>query len=1493
MSDLSQELLVPGIARKRIISVIIVSGILLSVFAFSTFLFSMLMGSQRDAPSEQLEDAELEKLQLDLPPLPWDLEELQKYLEENQPELTQDQIQQLIDSIENMQDGDIQNMDLAMMGLAIAALLGSNIEVFRVYNYDSLGAMSDNLWRYECFDQFTGTGWESSAIKTSTPFFSYDDYYSDYSSQDLLKIQMSMNAPSIGASSFVVPSLFPTPFIMDGSVDCPTIDDGATILYKDTLNCTTLDVSFNSEESTALSYEMFGLDLPTNEEINNSAVDESYTPTAIKDQYLQLPTNIPAYISGNSFFQKHYSVLNSIIKPSDNAFMVANKIRNYLQANFSFDPMIYLDNGPEDGEDIVYWFSEHQKGVWSDFASAFCALGRAFGIAARFVDGFNSIDIVEEDDNGQNTFLIKYKNLYNWAEIFVPTDTSGSGMWVQMNVLYESFGEGGNPIPVEDFYLNLYSNFTGGSRNQVANITAHLSSPSASPANRLVSFTDLTMNNLPLGAVYTNDDGNASILIPIGPSQVVGPHIIQASYYSAVNYTSYVVYGPIQVDLSYVNPQNVNRSVQAINNQTNVQGIVWDPTNGQRVKNTTLDFVLLQKGTFTKVTSPFNPGSIDSNNNGEFDLILTVNPSVPLGQYQIRVDFNGSWYSIPIAVGIMSASSNRVDLNVSEYVVKKIYFYINNTPSSDAEHPVVTRWTNIALKAVVLDRDNVPLQNEVVEFRDITNNSLIGVNWTNANGITTLSYNVGYYSMSGPNLLVARVDNLKNYSYYILNEKPTINITSGPTPLEINRTGSGATQFRIIGNVNDTTNHKGVGFTEIILKLIKNGYDNSTYLIAIPPTINPFTTDKNGKFDITFRVRYDIPPGNYNLRIDFNGTYNLISNIYYPHTFYLSYINSSKYLTDQLKISAPDIFIFNFWINGTPTNSFTFELNRYQKLNFSASINCGGFPIADGEWVNFYDLTEGTSIGSDQTTSGKAEFIYQTTYLTIAGPHLVRASWSTKYNYSYYILDAPISVNLKLCPQPNIVNKSTTIDRTFTIRGFLNDSTNNNPIKFGEISVHMFDGSIDVTALNYLTLKAGWLQLNATGEIYAVYYVESSTPAKNYTLQVWFNGTFLWSLPNNADNPHNFFLPTTDNFSIAANGLYPLKVKDPSNVSIYLLINGSRTYASYSDINPPRIFQRGQWINFSVYITQAGSPVSINNASIYDVYINNKLKTFDMSFSAPVGYHEFILPTALWYAGLHQIKINWSIFETFNSTYVIINEPVDIFASSSEPVVRRDVDLFTVFGSVEESGVPLRGLRVRIVLLTEIGTDVSSYLDVYAGTIQTIDSDGEFTFYVDSISINCPQGHYHIRIDFNGSIEATGILLSNNMVNASSLTIDLNVTAGTLVIKDSYYTKYESLAPTKWINGDTLYVIGNLSYDNGLGLANMYLNVTVKKWDGTIIASNITVITDAFGGFNASLLIDENWPTYRSDTAIWVYFDPLDLGNNLQYVDGSYRNFML
>jgi len=451
------DLLVTAINKKRVIKIILTAVLLVFTFAFSTIFFSFLWNTLRPLPSSELAEADEEEGIPTQIPFPYNISDFQDLFSDLN--LTTDQLSDLLDALADMFDGDIDDLDLGDYGAALAALMFSEVEVFRIYDYDDYNEILTKFWKYESFDEYTGDGWHSSAATVPYSYYTYGDYSSQHWDKDLLSLKIPLT-PSIGINSMVIPSLFHTPLIMENSVQANNMQ-GTPNLFKDEFNCTTLDIDFSMDEDVNMTYEMFGLDLPTSSEIDAVAIEPSYTPVPIKSKYLQLKGDtINVYISNNDDFAYHYNQINATILSSDNTFIVADKIRNYLQYNFIriSDPSQY--NPAPDGYDQVEWFLEEGIGYWSDFTSAFCAFARAFGIASRFVDGFNSFLAEEQFDNfeDRNAIAIKYKNMYNWAEIYIPTDVSGDGIWIQMDVYYDNYGS--VPPSLANYSLVLNSNFT-------------------------------------------------------------------------------------------------------------------------------------------------------------------------------------------------------------------------------------------------------------------------------------------------------------------------------------------------------------------------------------------------------------------------------------------------------------------------------------------------------------------------------------------------------------------------------------------------------------------------------------------------------------------------------------------------------------------------------------------------------------------------------------------------------------------------------------------------------------------------------------------------------------------------------------------------------------------------------------------------------------------------------------------------------------------------
>ncbi|TXT64397.1 MAG: putative Transglutaminase-like superfamily protein [Promethearchaeota archaeon] len=1270
MVELEEQLLSSGISKKKAVGVILIVGILISALLFSVTLINLFFDTQRLEPNENLIGAIPQDPILTTPPIPWDPsiladlidpDDFADWLDDLDIDLTEEQLQDLLDDLleqySDMIDGNIDDLDLSLFAGLIGAFLLSDIEVFRVYDYDNIDSVSGRLWKYECFDQFTGTTWESTSPLSNFNFYPYSEYISKHSGQDNFTLNMPLSPDQTGFSSFVIPNLFPNPYIMENSVNMNVsgiIDPSETRLSKTEFNSTTLTLEFLSTGNFTMSYELFGLDLPTFTEINNSAVDEIYTPTTIRNRYIQLPPDISTYLSAHPNFESHYNTLDDIIQSSDNAAMVAYKIINYLESNFAFNPAAAFSNPAPSGTDIVEWFCQTQEGVWSDFVSAFCAFSRAFGVASRFVDGYNSRNLEEIFDpaEGKNALLIKQANIYNWAEVYVPTSTDGSGNWVQVDVC-----ENLSPInATTNFNISVSTNFTEGYRNigNVANISATLTSINQSVANRIITFRDESMG-LIINTVSTDQNGNAWTTINLDSSQTIGLHTISASYSTAVNYTFYMINGTnttIDLYLTSVSPSTVNLSQTP---SVNIQGYLEDPVSGNRVTAAVISFLLFDKGSPAPIAGALTPPGGITDTNGQFDLALSIDTSLPSGEYEIRADFNGSWLSGP-TYPFINDSSNRADINLTKEQTYSVWFYMNDIEANNYNSPIVLRSSSLELKALLLNESGGAVAGQNITFLD-DSNVIIGQAQTNLSGYAIFNFNIDNTIPAGPNQLHARYGNTANSSYFILN--------------------------------------------------------------------------------------------------------------------------------------------------------------------------------------------------------------------------------------------APINHTFITFPQPNSISKVPSDGMTFNISGFLYDNQSN-PVKYGLSSLIMFDGGTDVS--HFLTLESGSLYSDLNGYIYQEYSVSDSTPSKNYTLQLIFDGIFLYP------DPFLFnFSGYSINFSSIRNGDYDLEVYDPNNITILFEVNGTPTRSYFDDSNPPRSYNKGDIIGFSVDIFNETGRVDFDTVELYDVDQGNQLigsYTFDGS-ETPDGHYTFAIDTSEtgWHAGLHQIRVTWGNMGVYNSTYVIIDEPASITIDQSSLTVQRGVDGFIISGNVYDplSTYDLRGFEVGIYLFDSNNQDVSNQFNFNFGSSQNmiIDNNGDFSFSINSIdSDTLLQGEYSIRIDFNGTISAPGIDLTNGMVHFTSSPLSINLTAGTNIIQQDFYTLiYENQYPAYWVDTDTLIVVGNLTWDNSTGISGMYINVTIKDLNGNTIASNNSVQTDSFGGFNVSLYIDpaEPWPSLRSDSEIWVYFDPTY--NNLDYIIASNEEF--
>ncbi|MFX1238244.1 MAG: transglutaminase domain-containing protein, partial [Promethearchaeota archaeon] len=1071
MSELKEKILGPSNIRSQAIKVIILSVILITAFAFSVSILTFVFGSVRNKPSERKSDADFDDPVLVEIPIPFDIDDLMDLFEDL--DLTPEELQELLETLMEMYDGDFDDIPLEDLAALMAAMMFSDVEAFRVYDYPSVTEIEDYLWKYECFDQYSQGSWSASDPSLDTiSFHTYAEYASNPDLTDLLTVKMLNLSANAGINQFTIPTLFSSPFLIENSVSATALDNSSVTIHSQTdgLNGSALRASFTSSVDTNLTYQLAGDDLPDATEINDSCAlvtSPSTEYNQMLSDYQQMDgQNIMDYMNQTHMadFKALFDYLNSyVISPGDNAFIIANKIRNYLQYNFvlNYSPM------PGTEQDRINWFCASGEGLYSDFASVFCALTRAFGVPSRFVDGFNTRFVSESLDpfEGTMTIPILYRNIYSWAEIFVPTSNDGSGNWTQFDVYFENFG-GIPPIPP---YVNstfkLVVECDGSSyppdyalvnRDDFVNVTAILMNGSTPVPNEVITFSDY-VTGMTLGTNTTNSQGAATIFVEANISFTVGPNLIMGKYSPQVIGGSFIVIDDIMtVNLNYVNPTEIN--VSDVSNSTfTVSGNVTDPNNGRGVPYSNVEFLLYFNNTSTLVSNPFTPGTITADVNGEFSGVLTASSSIYRGPYDLVANVSGSAnYTIPsfpyplqiplLGYGYAPGnSSQRRDVFIDKVGGKIIYFYINDVPSTDPSlSPIVSRGSTLTLKARVLNETGGDLDGIPVTFYDYTRGDQpINTNAT-VNGWTTIEYDAGSSAIVGPNLLYARTGFQSNYSYFILNDTVDITLSSGPSPRVVNVSVLGQNRFTITGYLNDNNNSLPLNRSYLMLRMFRSSIDYTAYL-----TGNPIPINGDGSFNSMFYVNPSISPGNYTLRLDFNGSFDFWNNNpNNPHYFDLPYINGSLDVPNQLQITNFSPIQLDFWIDDFPNYDYLNPvINRYQNVNLSARLSQGGLPL-NGLQVHFYDITNGTYIGSNVTDSnGYAWFVYDTGFNTVAGPHLIRALYGSSYdNYSFFVLDDEINVSFDSGPVPSWVYDNHPSQATFHIMGTLYDAKNGRSI---------------------------------------------------------------------------------------------------------------------------------------------------------------------------------------------------------------------------------------------------------------------------------------------------------------------------------------------------------------------------------------------------------------------------------------------------------------
>ena len=138
-------------------------------------------------------------------------------------------------------------------------------------------------------------------------------------------------------------------------------------------------------------------------------------PGWVLDSYLQLPDDVPTRVT---------ALAQELAGSADTPYEKAVAIRDYLR---TLDYALDIQAPPRGADGVDYFLFDLQQGYCSYFASAMTVMLRASGVPSRFVTGYVTEEMVEEEtiehvspqwQAEPRTFLAR--NSHAWCEVFFP-----------------------------------------------------------------------------------------------------------------------------------------------------------------------------------------------------------------------------------------------------------------------------------------------------------------------------------------------------------------------------------------------------------------------------------------------------------------------------------------------------------------------------------------------------------------------------------------------------------------------------------------------------------------------------------------------------------------------------------------------------------------------------------------------------------------------------------------------------------------------------------------------------------------------------------------------------------------------------------------------------------------------------------------------------------------------------------------------------------------
>ncbi|MBI2913621.1 MAG: transglutaminase domain-containing protein [Chloroflexi bacterium] len=192
-----------------------------------------------------------------------------------------------------------------------------------------------------------------------------------------------------------------------GRVLSAQVIDGRSLALLDALVVRPQDALAEGE-----SYVVFGLtQTVSDDELRQGGWDY---PAWIRDQYLQLPDNLPERVT-----ELAGEVALTEATPYDRAQAIEAYLRQY-KVDYS------VADTPPGRDTVDYFLFDSKRGYFDYHASAMVVMLRAIGVPARLAVGF----VIDQKDYDRDSgaYMVRDRNAYAWPEVYIP----GHG-WVEFN----------------------------------------------------------------------------------------------------------------------------------------------------------------------------------------------------------------------------------------------------------------------------------------------------------------------------------------------------------------------------------------------------------------------------------------------------------------------------------------------------------------------------------------------------------------------------------------------------------------------------------------------------------------------------------------------------------------------------------------------------------------------------------------------------------------------------------------------------------------------------------------------------------------------------------------------------------------------------------------------------------------------------------------------------------------------------------------------------